>query len=348
MTENMPVDGLPIKSITYNHNTQRVVVDFVVAQMPLDHSIEFVCGDIKTHVQTRSIEADGGRSRTVAVFEGIRLRDLDVRGVIKTEFNGIEAKYSYVPLEHKHIDWRAEPDLLQNFTTLVAFPRSGAQFVQNVLSKNTQKVGFEAVYSDEPRLREQLNLRSHALNMGSMRIELRSIWEIEAAKFNPIILMRDPRDIFVSMYDYIWKKRKIKLEPKAFLEADYYWYFFELDQIDVVRAGQTHALSMLDAYRAWYRNWITPIAQAPRSLRVRYEDLLSDPVASFAPMFKHLDQPMPKALKALDKMVAKDGSSKRPRAIHGTWRDAPAMYQPIVEAVSSALADELRDMGYSD
>jgi hypothetical protein len=182
--------------------------------------------------------------------------------------------------------------------------------------------------------------------MGGVRTELRTIWDLDIARFKPIVLVRDPRDVFLSLYDYVLHKRQTKIEPKEFLDADYYWYVFEPEVAAAVRGGQTRALSMIDAYKIWYRNWVAAIAPMPGSLQVKYEDLVRDPLTEFRPIFDHLGKELPNDILALDQIVAKNGGSKRPRGAAQGWREAPVLYAPIIDAVSAALSAEIHDMNY--
>lgn len=346
MSDQAAAHLLPIKSITYNHGARRIVVDFLSAQFVINRPVELVIGENRFRQKTWEIAVEGKPARIVVVFDDVVFDDLDTVCIIKSHANGPQVHYEYRPSEHIVVDWTDAPAQLEDLTTLIAFPRSGGHFLQNVIDKNTSGIFCATIYAQEAMMRKRMNLKSHALNMGDVRLELRAIWEIERPKFNPIILMRDPRDIFLSMYDYIWKKRKIKIDPKVFLDSDYYWYFFEPEQISTIRASQTDAISMIDAYKMWHRNWVAPIAQPPNSLCVKYEDLVNDPFTVFSLIFSHIGEEMPKDLQALDQMVAQAGASQRTRAEPQGWRNAPQMYTPIISAVSSALKNELSEMGY--
>lgn len=348
MSEQSSAEQLPIKSITYNHGVKRVVIDFFADQFVVNCPVELSIGEKQLRTKSWKITPEGKPERIVAVFDDVTFLNIDVNCILRARVKDSQISYKYKPSAHIVVDWRPAPDLLEDLTTLVAFPRSGSQFVQNVIKKNTSGIVCASMYSNEPLMRKRLNLRSHALNMGDMRSELRTIWDTEVAKFKPIVLVRDPRDIFLSIYDFVWKTRKVKIEPKDFLDADYYWYFFEPEKIAVVRGRQTRALSMVEAYKTWYRNWVAPIAPPPGSLQVKYEDLIGDPFTAFGTIFKHIGQAMPEEIKALDKIVAKGGGTRRARAEPQGWRTAPAMYQPIIQAVSNILAEELRDMGYKN
>jgi hypothetical protein len=348
MSDSVKAVTLPIKSITYNHGSRRVVIDFIADQFAIDQLVELTVAGKKLRTKSWKIAAKEKAARVVAVFDDVAFSDLDKIYLLKFDVDGQQVSYDYKPSAYIVIGWAETQVSLQDLTSLIAFPRSGGQFVQNVIKKNTSGIFCSTIYNDDVVIRKHMNLKSHALTMGAVRSELRSIWDVEEVKFKPIILVRDPRDIFLSMYDYVWKMRDVKLEPKDFLHADYYWYFFEPELIMTVRAGQTHALSMIDAYRIWYRNWITPIAPPPQSIQVKYEALVSDPNTAFGPIFEHVGQKIPVEIKALDKIVARNGGSKRPRARAHGWREAPKIYLPIIEAVSDALKNELRDMGYEN
>ncbi len=243
------------------------------------------------------------------------------------------------------------PDL----ALLCSFPRSGSNFLQNIVRLNTRPravlcssiYGYSSQNAQEQARTGKAFFKTHACDQAQLDTELAQLWNMGGRAYRHILLVRDPRDVMISLYDYILGHRGVRLAPEHFLDTDFYWYLFKPDVLTVLR-DENHArpLTVLEAYRLWVRTWFGGKG-AQACCRLSYEHLLEQPQQGFAQVFDVLAQPMPDPLSGLSELVAQYGESQRLRGKAQGWRLAEDLYRPIIEQVESRLAEEIRILGYA-
>lgn len=339
---------LPVQSAVYDHANGQVrfflaaAADWSSRQLTLLVQGQAYSCDIR-----RFSGKSAGPAQMVAIFDRVRLQSVTAPLVLTGHVNGAAAAFQYWPERHKLLHWEHGKLNAGELTLLLSYPRSGSNFLQNVLRHNS-KLGCASVYQMGRRAAEaKFCLKSHAIDPATLRRELQQIWGIKSRPRRKIILVRDPRDVFISLYDYVKGHRGTETRPAQFLRTDYYWYLFQPDVLNIIRDG-SHARSqnVLQAYRQWYQSWCSDGANQDDTVFIRFEDLIRDPDQALAPVFDLIGEPQPKLLEALHDMVSQNGQSRRGRGRAQGWRQAPQAYAPIIKAVSQALKDEIAVLGY--
>jgi len=339
---------LPIQSITYNHSIGRVIIDFKVGRFQDGCPISLLVADATHHSTSQRIAATATTpERIIAVFN-LWLTSVSKELLLISRIEDRPSFYPYIPDQHNLVHWKVINHEAADLTLLMSFPRSGSNFLQNIVRDNTQQLGCASIYQGLNLTAPKILLKSHALNFGVLRKELAELWGIETARFNLMVLVRDPRDVFISLYDYVTTLHGTEIDPASFLITDFYWHLYKPHMNGLVRGKQTRALTVLQAYQTWFRTWITGADKTPKALHVRFEQLVIDPKNGFAPVFKLLDEPIPENLASTAKLVSQIGESQRNRGQAQGWRTAPDMYRPIIDQVSEKLANEIAHLGYND
>jgi hypothetical protein len=168
-----------------------------------------------------------------------------------------------------------------------------------------------------------LLVKIHARN--KMVARIKALWLLPRHDFDGkyIYTYRDPRDAILSLYEmYKHGKGLPDLSQDQFLKR--------YDPI-----GQ---------YRWEIRAWV--LREHDDVLRVRFEDLKRDPVSEFQRIFRYLGLEGSVSEEILSEAVGKADVTNRPRRAAYGWRTAPEQYQPLINAVTAQLQDEIRSLGY--
>lgn len=242
-----------------------------------------------------------------------------------------------------------------DLSMLLSFPRSGSNFLQNVIKSNCKTIHCTSAYANGVFLRAQSLLKSHAVDEALLLAELRGTWNRHAPRSGTIVLTRDPRDLMISYYDFLQTVFAGEITPETLFEYDFNWIKDEWrsrKKTDIVNKYEdridppSEVFTVLDAYKGWHQSWIAP-APDPNWLRVRYEDLIQHPQDSFNAIFDYLNLPKPDTFAGLTTFVSLHGDSARTRGKAQGWRTAPDMYRPILDKTSDGLAGQIADMGYA-
>ena len=155
----------------------------------------------------------------------------------------------------------------------VGLPRSGTNFFQSVLRSVTTQ-SAESIYSGKAAK----NLKSHALSPSYLDWEA-SFFGISKTE-NPLhwLLVRDPRDIVISFYDFVLARKNLDIEQDEFLTID---YFFALSYNGSAKADARceflQPLTIENAFEAFAKNWLAARTEGTSRVNlVRYETL-ADP-----------------------------------------------------------------------
>jgi len=236
--------------------------------------------------------------------------------------------------------------MVTDLSFLVSFPRSGSNFVQNVL-RESGVCDAVSIYKADAKEDLGRNFKSHAVSMAYLvdearrRLKTRKV-DIEGAKI--VWLVRDPRDAMISFLEYTRTRTGNDIEAEDFVER---YDFFLASPIDrkCERRIQTSPISVGRAYAKHMNRW-QEAAKRSNVLPVRYEDLLSSPEETFGKVFAHLGSEAELNMRALDLQVSQHSDEARARATAHSWKTADRSYAPLISAVERTMAGQLERHGY--
>lgn len=228
-------------------------------------------------------------------------------------------------------------------TYLVSYPRSGSNFLQNVL-RNSSGFKNTAIYKDLEHPHSYLSLKTHALSYMHLLGEIGRF--APALRLFPgklIVLWRDPRDVMISFYEFLQARQGRKLEQMEFLYQQQYYrpvLGFESE-------------SVLHAYKTFTQNWFSAEPPSENSagvpatwIEVRFERLVLEPNTEFQKIFDYLELDCTLNTRSLSRKVSQISETERPRGMPGSWKYAQDEYAELVATVNRDLADEIQLLGY--
>ncbi|MFS2316321.1 hypothetical protein RMQ97_00160 [Maricaulis sp. D1M11] len=266
------------------------------------------------------------------------LVDIKPSAVDVFEFRPSDCDLKYVP--------RSSPPEGKSYL-LASFPRSGSNFLQNVVRQSLTDMRCASIYAGGRLSDRDAFLKSHNLNDAGVGHELKELWASKSRFAARIVLVRDPRDMFLSGYDYVCNRLGQTVPPDQFLATDYFLGFFDAERGRIARYKRFKTVNIIQAYRQWLRYWMGQQVANGQGRLVRFEDLVLTSGDGFKTVFDALDRSMPEELKGIESLQSQYGSSERPRGQAGGWRTAPDKYAPIIEAVNTRLRSEIDALGYS-
>lgn len=346
--------NLPVQSAHYNHAAGHLLLRLPSRPNLLGQTISCITADesICTTISARPDKHPGKpasqgqvASGLQAHFKRIWLNRLDKEILIVSHQQGTPAVWRYRPDQHEVRHWDQKGLQTAHLSLLLSFPRSGSNFVQNVLKQNCPDLLCAGIYRGGHMSAPHICLKSHAIDSKAVAHEVQKFWSAAPAPNTQIALLRDPRDMFLSIYDYVAGHRQTPTDPDKALDLDFFWFFFPPHVLQHLRQGQhAHAFTVANAYASWLQAWV--FSKPDHTLLVRYEDLVQTPEHSFAALFDHIGQTPPTSLKALRRLVSQNGSSARQRGAAQSWKQAPARYQPLIRAVEARFGDQIAQLGY--
>ncbi|MBO8151893.1 MAG: sulfotransferase domain-containing protein [Candidatus Marinimicrobia bacterium] len=228
-------------------------------------------------------------------------------------------------------------------TYLISFPRSGSNFVQNVITKSSGTYNYSIYYFGNNEYRKCLTIKSHALSYSHLIAEVARFIPSERnlpAKF--IILWRDPRDIMISFYEFIQKRYDISLSQGEFLsnEVNYVRHVIGFPPLPILEAYKVFMLNWRSGNKLSYGDQNTPW------IEIKYEDILNQPEIEFDRIFNFLGIKCKLNKYAVSEKVSFMEDKRPERCIAGSWRKFYKDYKKIVDATSNYLESEIRILGY--
>jgi tetratricopeptide (TPR) repeat protein len=226
---------------------------------------------------------------------------------------------------------------------LLSFPRSGSNFLQNVLAASSS-LHSQSIYGHMPEdTAHVLTLKSHSPSMQHFTDEWSALTKIKKLPRKAIILIRDPRDIMVSFREFAEAKRCITISQEDFLDGTDYFF-----AAGPQRRVHQDPLSIADAYTEFVNTWIEHRNDLPfLNMIVRYEDLVSSPEETFSRLFDFLELDCKLATPSLEQRVALySKSSARPRGRASGWCNLRESQSVIISATESKLCREIQLLGY--
>jgi hypothetical protein len=234
-------------------------------------------------------------------------------------------------------------------TYLIAFPRSGSNFLQQVIESSSGLTcrSLYAVPHDAPH--KVLNFKSHALSYAHLLDEVtRLVGPVDAPE-KIIVLQRDPRDVMISFYEFVQTRKEIAVPQEDFFHhICFFWTaFVDKDRI-LERRVELAPLSIAEAYRRHVQKWFVQPDFEGNVLRVRYERLVEAPEVEFDRIFRYLELDCELARDSLDVMVSQYSKTSWQRGRPSRWRQYMDRYPALLSAVNDYASEEIRLLGYDD
>jgi hypothetical protein len=226
-------------------------------------------------------------------------------------------------------------------------PRSGSNFLQEILNRLLPKTRHSATYSSpstsDPQL---LSIKSHAASFPGLLNEL-SIYSptqfLLPGKF--ILIWRDPRLCIISGFEYV--RRKVAISQNDYLDSFYRPASFGLP-FDCI----------IENYKNFINNW--QISASSSLMHIHYENLMKFPRREIARVMSFLNCQWDSSLK-LDVMMkeisyslqkkmsdSEDFSSFDPilKQYFSEYKSL-SEYSPLVSRVNEEMQEFIPKLGYS-
>jgi hypothetical protein len=187
-----------------------------------------------------------------------------------------------------------------------------------------------------------LSLKTHAQSFSRLLGEIgRFTSSIQSFPSKLIILWRDPRDTFISYYEYEQSRVGKKLNQNDFLRCGSYQNLV---------AGFSPECR-LQAFKSFVINWylkekVTRTGLQSNHLNVKFESLILKPQVEFPRIFDFLELDCDLAENALKKRVALGSSVRTQRGVVGGWKNYHDSFAELLDVVNSELAEEIKLLGY--
>lgn len=227
---------------------------------------------------------------------------------------------------------------------IISFPRSGSNFIQNVITRSSGTRNCSIYLPDLQDLSDVVTLKSHSYSQEYLKKE----WSNRTGRLSlpkkAIILQRDPRDIMISFMEFVKARIKtLDLDQNTFLSKVDYFLAANIKGLDY-----DHSISIENAFKSFVRDWSTPSElQIDEHLYVRYEDLTDKPDEIYKQIFEFLELDCKLCKSSLEEKVSLySDSSKASRGKAHRWRTHNLLYSQIIKDVNLKLKNEIALWGY--
>lgn len=227
---------------------------------------------------------------------------------------------------------------------LISFPRSGANVLQNVF-RISSGLDAQSIYGTLNHPDKIVNYKSHAPSREYLYDETQRLLNKDSRNSKKIILVRDPRDVFISFYEYTQHQKKTTIDQDFFIQN---YDFFLAAPIDrqFLRKVECTPLKVIEAYKKHINEWIIEGTSPSLELVVSYEQLLTNSKYVFRKIFNFLELHCTLNENALHERVSLYSNEKRERCIINCWKTCYSDYQNIINYVEDSLDSELKTLGY--
>lgn len=232
---------------------------------------------------------------------------------------------------------------------LVSFPRSGSNFLQNVIQESTGLFSC-SIYSPRPADPNSVfTFKSHALSPSGLKDEIQRYYGRELPLDKIIVLKRDPRDVMCSFFEFVSNRKQVSIPQEDFLDAVSFEFAFDNTPASVLhskRKVDLQPFSIAQAFAYFAKSWLLPFQhQTDNLLMVSYEDLVLDPKESFQRIFDFLGISDPIKMETLKRPVSRYSDEIRPRGVAAAWKDNP-LHKTLIKATEKALRDLILKLDY--
>lgn len=228
-------------------------------------------------------------------------------------------------------------------TFLISPMRCGSNFLANVLSKSSSQK-YVSIYRPEITPILEFNpyfiIKSHAPSYVHLLSECGAYLPfMNRLPHKMIILVRDPRDMFISLYDWMEARLKKSINQKTFLNDLTYSY----------SAPGLGELCQCDALKHFIRNWwyANEHSSVKSVFRLKFEDLVSNKkdffelAKSFLNMQCEIDESF------FEEKVQQLSVKREDRGTVGSHKKYSKDYKFLIDSVESQLSEEINKVGYS-
>lgn len=231
-------------------------------------------------------------------------------------------------------------------TYLVSFPRSGSNFLQFIVSKSTG-LHCHSIYGRNIDLPENtLSIKSHSISYKYLLDEIDRLLPSVAHPTKLILLMRDPRDVVISFYEYTQATKNIQINQDEFINNYDFFLAAPIDK-ECKRKIEYAPISVGQAYKKHLNQWfLNTFPKKSESLIIRYENLLFHPNKEFEKIFNFLGLKCSMAEQYLNMKVSLYSNESRNRGQAYGWKMYYKKYESLIETTNLLLEKELNSFGY--
>lgn len=232
---------------------------------------------------------------------------------------------------------------------LISYPRSGSNFLQSVLEASSN-IRCRSIYR-YPRVdpHRMLSLKSHSLSYQYLLDEISRLVPDSPFPEKLILLHRDPRDVMISLYEFVQVRKGIRINQSEFLDdVDFFYATFQDRDMTLHRGVEYSPISIAESYQKYVHNWFVNKPGDQECLPVAFEDLVLSPRDAFQRIFDFLELDCSLAEERLVVKVSQYSQEDRPRGKVGSWRVCQDKYLDLISAVNTSIQTEIRLLGYED
>jgi len=232
---------------------------------------------------------------------------------------------------------------------LVGFPRSGTNFLQSVLEGSSGLL-CRSLYGP-PKVNQNniLSLKSHTPSYEFLLDEIGRFVPEFGTPDKFILIIRDPRDVFISFYEFVQSTKGLSITQSEFIyEVCYFFATFEDRHKVNSRKLEFAPLSIFDAYKKHIDSWFVNRPPSMDCHVVKYEDLVLSPESEFQRIFDFLNLDCSLEKEKLKLKVSQYSTTSRKRGVIGGWRDCQDEYDELISSVNNSLKKEITILGYPE
>lgn len=234
-------------------------------------------------------------------------------------------------------------------TYLIGFPRSGTNFLQSVLEGSSGLL-CRSIYGP-PTINPNhiLSLKSHTPSYEFLLDEIRRFLPNSESPDKFILIIRDPRDVFISFYEFVQSTKGVSIAQSDFIkEVSYFFATFEDRHKVNSRKLELAPLSIFDAYKKHIDNWFVNRPPSMDCHVVKYEGLVLSPESEFQRIFDFLNLDCSLEKERLILKVSQYSKTSRKRGASGGWRHCQDEYGELISLVNDVFKKEIKVLSYSE
>ncbi len=228
---------------------------------------------------------------------------------------------------------------------LVSFPRAGSNFLQNVIGSTFGGTCI-SMYQNWPTETHPLRtIKSHAPTPAYLEEECTRHAGKSLSDKPCILLLRDPRDVIISFYEFTMVKLNRKLDQGTFLEETDYFLSSAID-LGCQRRSLLSPLSIKSALNAFFKTWTRAVKSGRRKiLTVHYENLVKHPIQQATCIGDNFGwKPIANSEHAppfeLVSQVSKE--TERPRGRPRSWTLVQEQYADLLQTAEHLIDEAIR------
>ena len=160
------------------------------------------------------------------------------------------------------------------------------------------------------------------------------------------MLVRDPRDIAISFYEYTQVVLNRPIAQEQFLhEVDF--HLAAGTDLGGLRRSNIAPMSVIDALGQFMAHWYATALRDNKTHLVQFESLIESPTESFQALAAKLNLKAKRPTKKLlGTPISRYDRKRRPRGAAGGWRSVHTRYAAIISGVERSLGAEMQLHGY--